>query len=285
MPAVLHFLVNRILFAALVAIVGAEMRPRCFAEPSGEAAPIAGREVLIEAVVVEITPGRSDFKKYGRSEAGDYSFGLSLVKSPHATLLGSWTPVALTDAAGRPLRGLGYVARLQDDFGTIINELENESRAKIVQRPRIQTSEGQPAMIHIGETQPYGSRPDGGWGSTPSAVQIAAAAVLEVVPFFRSNRLVVLDMRLQTEHFERDVWIKNNGQAQITSAKDGQTEVEVNENEAVLLGGWARWKEKRSAPALQFPKELPGVACQRPWNSLRQSDLMVLVHARLLGAK
>jgi len=105
-----------------------------------------------------------------------------------------------------------------------VTALATNSRARILQRPRIQTSHAVPASIFVGESRPYptGSYYGGGaFGGYSSIEQLQIGVTLEVTPLINPDGLVVMDIHQKIDSFTGNVTIQNIGDVLITSEKDG----------------------------------------------------------------
>jgi len=120
--------------------------------------------------------------------------------------------------------GLVYLASLGNDLDVSVTALAANSRARILQRPRIQTSHAVPASIFVGESRPYptGSYYGGGaFGGYSSIEQLQIGVTLEVTPLINPDGLVVMDIHQKIDSFTGNVTIQNIGDVLITSEKDG----------------------------------------------------------------
>src|SRR5439155_18371399 len=116
-------------------------------------------QVLIETVIIEVTLG-PDTK----------SFGFSYIQPPRNLLgnvggegaggagqylsRGFTTISGGTNSTGGLAGGFNYLTTFGNDLDMTVTAIENSSRAKILQRPRIQTSHAVTATIFVGESRP-----------------------------------------------------------------------------------------------------------------------------------
>ena len=110
------------------------------------------------------------------------------------------------------------------DLDVTLSAAAANSRARILQRPRIQTSHNEPAIIFVGESRPYPtsyygggayifvgeSRPyptsayygGGAYGGYSSIQQLQIGVTLEVTPLINPDGLLVMDIHEKTDSFE-----------------------------------------------------------------------------------
>src|SRR5262249_43627685 len=116
-------------------------------------------QVLIEAAILQVSIG--DTK----------DFGISYLQHPQTS--GNWSGVG---AIGKPFYspgdfarnggtnggggaaltgGFNYLASFGQDLDVTLTAVATDTRAKVLQRPRIQTSHAVQATLFVGESRPY----------------------------------------------------------------------------------------------------------------------------------
>src|SRR5262249_15021548 len=115
--------------------------------------------------------------------------------------------------------GFSYLASFGNDLDIYITALASSGRARILQRPRIQTSHAVPATIFVGESRPYpqGSYYGGGsFGGYSTIQQLQIGVTLSVTPLINPDGLVVMDISQQITSFAGNVTIQGVGDVPIT---------------------------------------------------------------------
>ena len=153
-------------------------------------------QVLIEAVIVEVTLTDS------------HDVGVSYVQSPK-TLGSGWTGTGAggsgqqffttgnfvasgaTNASSGLTSGFNYLLSHGQDLDVTVTALAANSHARILQRPRIQTSHAEQATLFVGESRPYPTSSyygGGAYGSYASIQQLQIGVTLEVKPVDQYRR-------------------------------------------------------------------------------------------------
>src|SRR4030095_1408756 len=109
-------------------------------------------QVLIEAVILQVSlddstsGGVSWLERKGHG--GDFFNGRGGVNTGNLAQ-------SLTNVAGVLPGGFSYFGTFGDDLSVAITALASGKNAKVLQRPRIQTSHNEPAFLFVGESRPY----------------------------------------------------------------------------------------------------------------------------------
>jgi type II secretory pathway component GspD/PulD (secretin) len=280
---------KRILFGLLAGIGACVTQSLVVAQPVVKAPTAAPQEVLIEAAILQVSLDDSTglgSKAHEPPGVGDRRSGLDGVRPhnpPSATRLGIGTA---TNMAGGQLSGFGNIETLGADFDSTLTALAQDSRVKVLQRPRIQTSHGVTATLFVGESRPYPlSSAHGAMLPASATGQMPIGTTLEINPLVKADGRVEMDLRLKIERFEHNMRIENVGLVPVTSSREAQAKVEVRDRETILLGGLAGWDRKQPAPALPFPKDLPGVRFAQSSARHERTELMVLIRPTLLASE
>lgn len=204
-------------------------------------------QVLIEAVVIEVSLNNSTTLGLSYLENKPHGFGNSFVgqgavNNGNVLAPGSFNILnGATNAAGNLPSGFSYLASLgNSDLDVSVTALAAEGRARILQRPRIQTSHAVPASIFVGESRPYpsGSYYGGGaFGGYSTIQQLQIGVSLSVTPLINPDGLVVMDIQTEIDSFKGNVTIQGVGDVPITSSKNASAKVAVRDRDTIMLGG------------------------------------------------
>ncbi len=247
-------------------------------------------QVLIEALIIEVNLG--DDRSMGVTayfngpNSGDFSgagvINRRLLRNAQLFPIGG-----TNDSGGGDSSGLSFFGSIGKDFDFNIRALVSDTRARILQRPRIQTSHGVPATLFVGESRPYpmGSYYGGGsYGGYSSIQQIQIGVTLEVTPLINPEGLVVMDIHQKVESANGSVKIDNIGDVPITSQKDAVATVAVRDGDTIMLGGLIYTDKDKSASGVPYLKDIPvlGYLFRSSKNSESRRELIVLIRPTVL---
>lgn len=243
-------------------------------------------QVLIEGVIMEVNLnngqdlGVSYLEKQSHG-IGDYFSGRGAINN--GNLLANLTGAATNGAPG----GFSYIASLGNDLDVFIKASADASRAKILQRPRIQTSHNEPAVLFVGESRPYPTASyygGGAYGGYSSIQQLQIGVTLEVTPLINPDGLVVMDIHQTIESANGSVNIVNVGDVPITSRKEASAKVSVKDRDTIILGGLIENSKTKSNSGVPFLKDLPllGVAFRSSTDREVRNELIVLIRPTVL---
>ena len=96
--------------------------------------------------------------------------------------------------------GFSYLMSFGQDLDVAVAAAASDSQARILQRPRIQTSHNEPANIFVGTTRPYPTSSyygGGAYGGYSSIQQLQIGVTLQVTPLINPDGLVVMDISMK----------------------------------------------------------------------------------------
>jgi len=251
-------------------------------------------QVLIEAVIIEVT--LNDSRNLGFSYIqgkpqgiGNYFQGIGAINNGNALSQGSFSAIgaAATNALGLP-SGFSYLANLgNNDLDVSVTAIASDSHAKILQRPRIQTSHNEPAQLFVGESRPYpsGSYYGGGsFGGYSSIQAVNIGVTLEVTPLINPDGLVVMDIHQTIESANGSVNIANVGDVPVTSRKEAAAKVSVRDHDTIILGGLIETSKTKTASGVPFLKDVPMLGYLFRSSSANEvrNELIVLIRPTVL---
>jgi general secretion pathway protein D len=251
-------------------------------------------QVLIEAVIIEVT--LNDSRNLGFSYLqgkpqgiGNYFQGIGAINNGNALSQGSFSAIgaAATNALGLP-SGFSYLANLgNNDLDVSVTAIASDSHAKILQRPRIQTSHNEPAQLFVGESRPYpsGSYYGGGsFGGYSSIQAVNIGVTLEVTPLINPDGLVVMDIHQTIESANGSVNIANVGDVPVTSRKEAAAKVSVRDHDTIILGGLIETSKTKTASGVPFLKDVPMLGYLFRSSSANEvrNELIVLIRPTVL---
>jgi general secretion pathway protein D len=238
-------------------------------------------QVLIEAVVIEVSLNGS--RDLGVSylqtspKGNDYFRGIGAINNNNI----------FTNAAGVFPGGFSYLASFGNDLDVYLTAIQQNNRARILQRPRIQTSHAVPASIFVGESRPYpqGSYYGGGsFGGYSTIQQLQIGVTLEVTPLINPDGLVVMDIHQRIDSFKGNVTIQGVGDVPITSEKDAAAKVAVRDHDTIMLGGLIETDKNANNSGVPLLKDIPflGYLFRASHSDETRSELIVLIRPTVL---
>jgi len=181
--------------------------------------------------------------------------------------------------------GLNYFLQLGNNWDLAVNALATDSRANVIQRPRVLTSHATPGSFQVGSEVPFitGSFNGGGFGNSTQIQRQFVGVGLDVIPFITPDDLVVMEINQTIDQLGAPVQIDNNS-IPTTQTRSASSTVTVRNKEAILLGGYITSNTTRSregVPGLSAIPILGNLFSSRSKNSGR-TELMVLMRPTIL---
>jgi len=185
------------------------------------------------------------------------------------------------------LGGFSYLATFGGDLDVAMTAVAGNSRARIIQRPRIQTSHNEPASLFVGESRPYPTSSyygGGAYGGSSTIQQMQIGVTLEVTPLINPDGLVVMEIRQQIDSVSGTVTIANVGDVPVTSSKSAATKVSVRDHDTIILGGLIETDNNKSHSGVPFLMDVPllGVLFRSTHVDAARAELIVLIRPTVL---
>ncbi|QUX93475.1 type II and III secretion system protein [Marinomonas sp. A3A] len=221
------------------------------------------RQIEISAQIAQVT--RSAQSQFGVNWQTTLSDG---VRSSigGAIDLGALTPTANLDFSN--IGGSGLLAFTLD-------MMESEGLADVVSKPKIVTSEGQPARIESGTEVPYQTVND----DKVSIEFRQAALMLEVTPFVKEGEHILLSLNIHQDSVGELI----NGIPSLNTNRL-KTQVVVKNQETLVLGGIFREESFESESRVPFFSDIPwlGELFKRRSEQQEKVELLVFITPKLL---
>jgi general secretion pathway protein D len=189
-------------------------------------------------------------------------------------------------------KGFSYFGSIGDNYDVVVKALASDGRARVLQRPRVQTSHAVPGVFFTGQTVPYvsgfydyGYGGVGGGVSTRGSVELLQVGVtLSVTPFITPDGLVVLDVIQDISSLDGFVDVSSGQKAPQTSTSSAQATLSVRDGETIILGGYvkdSRIDNKSGVPVL---KDIPllGNLFRSKSKDNSRTELMLLLKVTVL---
>lgn len=246
-------------------------------------------QVLIEAVILEV--GLKSGSELGVSylQYPQTSGNLTAVGGGGAGNMfspGDFISGGGTNAAGALTGGFNYLFRWGDDLDVAVSAMANNSRAKVLQRPRIQTSHAVQAQLFVGESRPYptASQYGGVYGSYSSIQQLQIGVTLDVTPLINPDGLVVMDIHQTIENYAGFTEITGVGRVPNTTRKEAAAKVAVRDRDTIILGGLITTDHSREGSGIPILMDIPvlGALFRKSSANENRTELIVLIRPTVL---
>jgi general secretion pathway protein D len=243
-------------------------------------------QVLLEAVIIEVNIGDSKdlgFSYLQRPQNSGNFTGVGAIRNPaflNETDFASGTTNALGD-------GFSYFGRWGNDLDFTVRAIAKDDRAKILQRPRIQTSHAVEANLFVGESRPYPTASyygGGAYGGYSSIQQVQIGVTLTVTPLINPDGLVVMDIHQTIESASGFVNIANVGDVPITSRKEAMAKVAVRDRDTIILGGLIENSSSKTGSGVPYLMNVPliGTLFRSTGTKANRKELVVLIRPTVL---
>jgi type II secretory pathway component GspD/PulD (secretin) len=243
-------------------------------------------QVLIEAAVIEVdlTDSRTlGFSYLQHPQTSGQWTGVGAINN--GTLFNSGTFGSGTNSAAPS--GFSYLMSFGQDLDVAVAAAASDSKSRILQRPRIQTSHNEPANIFVGTTQPYPTSSyygGGAYGGYSSIQQMQIGVTLQVTPLINPDGLVVMDISMQIDGLAGSVTIANVGDVPITSSKTASAKVSVRDHDTIILGGLIYSEKDKTASGVPYLMNVPLLGYLFRYSSAnnKRTELTVLIRPTVL---
>jgi general secretion pathway protein D len=243
-------------------------------------------QVLIEAAIISVT--LTDSRDLGISylahpqNAGQWT-GVGALNNNNMLQPGNFT----SGASNSIPQGFSYLMSFGQDLDVTLTAAAANSHARILQRPRIQTSHNEPASLFVGESRPYPTSSyygGGAYGGYSSIQQLQIGVTIEVTPLINPDGLVVMDIHTKIDSFEGNVTIQNVGDVPITSSKEAQAKISVRDHDTIILGGLIETDKNKNASGVPLLMDIPvlGNLFRSSHADETRSELIVLIRPTVL---
>lgn len=266
-------------------------------------------QVLIEAVILDVSLGNT------------YALGVSAAQNPAAanssgSIVGggginngqsfmSFVSSMTTNSAGNAVNtilangatnaafgnnlpgGLSYFGSIGPNWDLAMTAAESDSRASVIQRPRIQTSQAVPAQFFVGETVPYVTSTynyGGAYGNSSSYSQLSVGVELDVTPFINPDGEVAMQIQQEIDDLDGYTAITGVGNVPNTTKRTLNTTITVRDRDTVMLGGFIKTDKSTAKSGVPFLSSIPliGDLFSQRSDQKDREELVVLMRPTVL---
>ncbi len=195
---------------------------------------------------------------------------------------------SVTNFAGGLPSGFSYFGNIGNDFEVALKAIATDGRARVLQRPRLQTSHAVPGSFFSGSTVPYvtGFSDYGGFstiGTRSQVQQMSVGVDLQVTPFITPDGLVVLEIFQDISAVDKFVKIDQND-VPTTSSRRAQATLSVRDGDTIILGGYIEEKKNTAKEGVPVLKDIPllGALFRSKSDKSSRAELILLMHVKVL---
>jgi len=180
--------------------------------------------------------------------------------------------------------GSSYFANIGQTWDIAVQAAQSDSRANIIQRPRIQTSQAKPAQFFVGNTEPYvtGTSYSSYYGGS-SYSQLSVGVELDVTPFINPDGLVVMQINQNIDEINGYAIIDGN-KVPKTVKRTLSAEIAVKDRDTVILGGFVKNSKSNDKSGVPFLMDIPliGNLFTKRADTKGRTELIVLMRPTVL---
>ena len=201
--------------------------------------------------------------------------------------------------------GFSYLSRYDNGLDFAMSALAQNSSAKVMQTPRVQTSHAVPATFFNGEQVPYQGSSGyggsyggyggsyggyGGYGGGGYTQFLNVGITLDVTPYITPDDLVVMEIAQTISELEGFVdmgggQVDGGGmKAPQTTEREASSTISVKDGDTILLGGFIRSAKTDTESGVPFLKDVPllGNLFKNNSKTSKRSELLVLIRPTIL---
>ena len=253
-------------------------------------------QVLIESIIVEVTLGNtlkagvsavqkptqfnnSNVAGGGVMANGTGSF-LNFVRNAATNGFGNNLPTNATSS------GLNYFGSIGPTWDVAVQAAETDSKAHIIQRPRIQTSQAVPAQFFVGQSVPYITGTYNYYGSgnnqQNSYSQLSVGVELDVTPFINPEGAVTMQIQQEIDEISDPNY--NGTQQPSTVKRTLNSTITVRDRDTVILGGFVYSDKSHNLSGVPLLMDIPllGWLFRSTDDKKGHNELMVLMRPTVL---
>jgi general secretion pathway protein D len=225
------------------------------------------------------------YNQVNASSPGHYFNGIGAINNGTFLNSGNFASGGTNGLGGLP-QGLSYAAAFGNDFDATVTAVANDSRIKVLSRPRIQTSHAVPAELQVGNTVPYvtGTYFGGINGQASSQyTQTFIGIDLKVTPLINADGMVVMDINLNVQQLGTPTTIDGNA-VPTTTQRSASATVSVKDRETIILGGFISDTVSTSHGGVPLLMDIPGLGYlfRSSQDSKTRVELVVLIRPTYL---
>ncbi len=253
-------------------------------------------QVLIESIIVEVTLGNTlnagvsavqkpqQFNNSNVAGGGIMNNGTGSFLNVIRNLSTNGTPTGKPSYSfpTNSTAGLSYFGSIGQTWDVAVQAAESDSKAHIIQRPRIQTSQAVPAQFFVGQSVPYITGSYSYNGVQNSYSQLSVGVELDVTPFINPEGAVSMQVQQEIDEIA-DANYNNTGQPSTVKRTLNST-ITVRDRDTVILGGFVYSDKAHNISGVPLLMDIPllGWMFRSTSDNKSHNELMVLLRPTVL---
>jgi general secretion pathway protein D len=196
-------------------------------------------------------------------------------------------------ATGLP-SGFSYYTTVNDSLDVTVQAIAGNSKASVLQRPRVQTTHAVPATFTSGSQEPYSGGSSGSYGGYNSyyggtyTEYLNVGITLNVTPYITPDGLVMMEIDQTIDELAGYVEIASGTQtlkAPRTTSRGATSTIAVKDGETIILGGFIRSSKSTSNSGVPLLKDIPllGALFRSNSRDTSRSELLILIRPKVLA--
>ncbi len=262
------------------------------------------REVLIEAVVAQVTLSDSD--EHGiqwsvlNSQYRDNRYFKSDPTDPTTKvteIIGSTTAGGLiTDATkatlGAGAAGISYIAFQPGKFTALINAMTSSGKVNILSSPRLLVRDQEEATIEVGSEIPTATSTTTSSSTTDQLTQNiqykTVGIKLKIKPTISEDKTVVLDIEQEVSSQGENITVgqKGNTYPSFNTTK-AKTSIVVPDRQGIVIGGIMQEEKKKNYSGIPLLSSIPilGHLFRYQTDSITKKELVIIITPTVVTTK
>ena len=227
-------------------------------------------QVLIEVKFIEITEGDTDTQGTDWSDLNDYGVVLhdllytfdKQIQNTKSRQNEFGTESMIAQRTRNYSKSVNEAMQYQltpDQFRLAFSMLMNDSRAKLISHPKVQTLDNKEATIRVAETRykpKYSYNKETGTYEINDLEDVYIGIVLTVTPHINHDQQVTLDIVPEVSNLAGNQVIEGV-EVPITDVREVNTRVTLEDRHTVAIGGMVKDDWKYSEKSVPFLGDLP----------------------------
>ena len=199
-------------------------------------------QILIECVILEVklpNRGASSKKPSRLRTPADLFIESGAMTNVQVAWVTNFAPVTATHEQLSQASGFSYVARIGQDFDSVLTTTASDSRVTFIQKPRIPTSDEMPASLFFGLANGL------------------LGVELEMTPSIHRDGWLELDIRQTIDEVTGQVNIRNVGDVPTTTSTLSLAKLKLQNHDTLMIGGATRIIEHELLAEAPVLKNMP----------------------------
>ena len=255
------------------------------------------REVLIEAIVAQVTLGNTDEHGIQWSVLNTQYRDNKFFKGDVSEVIGSVTAGGLvTEAAdvtlGAGAAGLSYIVFQPDRFTALLNAIATRGKVDILSSPRLLVRDQEEANIEVGSEIPTATSTTTSSTTTDQLTQNiqykTVGIKLKIKPTISEDRTVVLDIEQEVSSQGENITVGQKGNTYPSfNATKAKTSIVIPDRQGIVIGGIMQDETKKNYSGIPLLSAIPvlGHLFRYQTDSITKKELVIIITPHVITTK